>query len=109
MPLSSLVPALIPALYIALAVVLIRKYLLTRDAGFIWLGAAVVLWPLASRLLEPVLVERIINGYSNGQTTAGQLVSLIRSTQELISIGLLLVAALYLSRTGSGRNLQPVL
>jgi hypothetical protein len=107
MPLPSLVPALIPALYVALAVVLMRKYLRTRDAGFIWLGVAVVLWPLASRLLDPVLVDRIINSHSNAQMTVGEIVTLVRSIQQLIGIGLLLIAVLYLSRTKREPDLQP--
>ncbi len=107
MPLPSLVPSLIPALYVVLAVVLMRKYFRTRDAGFIWLGVAVVLWPPASRLLDRVLVGRIIDGHSNGQMTVGEIVNLIGSIQQLIGIGLLLIAVLYLSRTNTGRALQP--
>ena len=39
------------ALYLALAFVLMRKYKNTGDAGFIWLGVAVILWPFLSSLL----------------------------------------------------------
>ena len=34
------------ALHLVLAVVLVRKYLQTRDVGFVWLGMAVVIWPV---------------------------------------------------------------
>src|SRR5260370_18895100 len=36
---------------LALAIVLVRKYVRTRDIGFVWLGAAGVIWPLVSGLL----------------------------------------------------------
>jgi hypothetical protein len=36
-------------LYLAIAVILVRRYLRTRDIGFIWLGAAVLVWPIISR------------------------------------------------------------
>lgn len=39
------------ALYMALAFFLLRKYKSTGDAGFIWLGVAVILWPFLSSLL----------------------------------------------------------
>jgi hypothetical protein len=107
MPLPSLVPLLIPALYVVLAVALKRKYLRTRDAGFIWLGVAVVLWPLASRLLDRVLLDRIVSGHSTGGMTLGEIATLAGSIQQLIAIGLSLVAVLYLSRTNIGRALQP--
>lgn len=40
------------ALQRAIVIALVRKYLRTRDAGFIWLGVAVVLWPRVSGLLD---------------------------------------------------------
>jgi hypothetical protein len=94
MPLPSLVPLLLPALSIALVVVLTRKYLRTRDAGFIWLGVAVVLWPLASRLLDRVLLDRIISGHLIGRMTVGEIATLVGSIQQLIASGLLLIAVL---------------
>ena len=36
---------------LALAIVLVRKYLRTCDMGFVWLGVAGVIWPLVSGLL----------------------------------------------------------
>jgi hypothetical protein len=43
--------ALVVVFNVAVAAVLIRKYLQTRDIGFIWLGMAVVIWPFLSRIL----------------------------------------------------------
>jgi hypothetical protein len=48
-------------LHLAIAVILVRKFIQTRGIGFIWLGAAVVAWPLLSKLLdagERVLIDR---------------------------------------------------
>ncbi len=104
MPLEFVFSFLIRALYIGLGVVLIRKYLRTRDAGFIWLGVAAVLWPMASPLLDSLVMERIISGHSNSQMTMGEIASLARAVQQTISLGLLLVAVLYLSRTKRGRT-----
>jgi hypothetical protein len=119
MPLPSLVPSFSIVLYLALAVVLIRKYVRTRDIGFVWLGVAILVWPLASALLgqgERVLIDRVLQGrpafypfslVERGQMTVGELVFLTGAVQQLIRLGLLLVAVLYLCRTNSGRDLQP--
>jgi hypothetical protein len=109
--------ALAVALHIAIAVVLVRKYIRTRDAGFIWLGIAVVIWPVLSRLLdggERVFIDRVIQHQpvglypfslvERGDMTMGQLVLAFSVGEQLIGIVLLLVAVLYLYRT----NARPV-
>jgi hypothetical protein len=98
-------------LHLAIAVILVRRYIRTRDVGFIWLGVAVVIWPLVSRLLE--LGERsIINRVARhewvgvypfslverGQMTLGELVLSLGLLQQLAGVCLLLVAVLYLSK-----------
>ena len=101
-------------LHLVIAVVLVRKYLQTRDVGFVWLGVAVVIWPLVSRLLdqgEGLLINRIIRGHSvgfypftlleRGQMTIGTFLTSLHSLQQLIGICLLLVAVLYLFNTKS--------
>jgi hypothetical protein len=107
------------ALYLALAIVLARKYLRTRDIGFLWLGAAVVIWPLVSRLLdlgEHHLLDRILsrksagfypfNLVAQGQMTIGNFTSSLALFHALIGAGLLLIAALYLYGTKSHNKLQ---
>jgi hypothetical protein len=99
------------ALHIAIAAVLVHKYIRTRDVGFVWLGVAVVLWPGISRLLEggeKVFIDRLIRRQSvdfypfslvaSGQMTMGNLVMSLAVFQQLIGVCLLLVAVLYLSR-----------
>jgi hypothetical protein len=98
------------ALHIAIAAILVRRYLRTRDVGLVWLGAAVVVWPLVSRLLEAgerVSIDRAIHKQAviypftrivSGQITTGSLVLSLAVFQQLIGVCLLLVAVLYLSR-----------
>jgi hypothetical protein len=99
------------ALYIALALALVAKYMRTRDPGFIWLGAAVILWPLCAYWLnrgEATLLDRVIHGQPVGvypfnliserRMTVAQFVRLSGSVEQLIGAALLLVAVLFLSR-----------
>ena len=99
-------------LHVAIAVILVRKFIQTRDIGFIWLGAAVVIWPLLSKLLdagERVLIVRTMNHQwaafypftlvERGQITLGSLVTLLAIFEQLIGVCLLLIAVLYLAKT----------
>lgn len=111
--------ALVVILNLALAVVLICKYLRTRDAGFIWLGVAVVIWPLITGMVDRGIGKYFARlRYSHlpglypfslverGQMTIGTFFMIIGSLQRLIEVGLLVVAVLYLCNTKSDRNLQ---
>jgi hypothetical protein len=103
---------------LALAIVLVRKYLRTRDIGFVWLGVAGVIWPLVSGLLVSGLLIQdkavmITNHFFRfypfslrRQATAGSVVVVLWSLQQLIGVGLLLVAVLYLHRMKSNSNVQ---
>jgi hypothetical protein len=101
-------------LHFAIAVILVRKYLRTRDVGFVWLGGAVVIWPLVSNLLnagERVLVDRTLRHewvaffpltlVERGEMTMGSLISSLAILHQLVGVCLLLVAVFYLSRTTS--------
>jgi len=98
-------------LYLAIATILIRKFLRTRDAGFVWPGVAVVVWPLVSRLLEQgerVLIGHVARGemtgvypfslIERGELTLGSLAACLTLLQQLAGVSLLLVAVLCLSR-----------
>lgn len=100
------------ALQLAIVIALVRKYLRTHDAGFIWLGVAVVLWPWVSGLLDHekrTLFDYILRGHlagfypfsliQRGQITVGSLFTSLSLLQNLIGGGLLLVAVLYLHKT----------
>ena len=100
------------ALQLAIVIALVRKYLRTHDAGFIWLGAAVILRPWVSGLLDHgkhTLLDRISQGQldgfypfsliQRGQITVGSLFTSLSLLQNLIGGGLLLVAVLYLHKT----------
>jgi hypothetical protein len=111
--------ALALGLHVAIAAILVRQYLRTRDAGLVWLGVAVVVWPLASRLLEAgerVSIDRAIRHQfviypfsliGSGQVGIGSLVTSFAVFQQLIGLCLLLVAVLYLSRAGN-HNVRPL-
>jgi hypothetical protein len=110
---------LIDALYIALAIALVWKYTRTHDAGFLWLGAALVLYPLAAALLgheTRVLIDRTIHGQSvvypfslveRGQMPLGSLMFILGGVGQMIRLGLFFVAVLYLCRTSGARALRP--
>jgi len=106
-------------LHVAIAGILLRQYLRTRDIGFVWLGVAVVVWPGVSRLLEAgekVFIDRLINHQSvefypftlvaSGQVTVGSLITSLAVFQQTVGIFLLLVAVLYLSRA-KAQTAQP--
>jgi hypothetical protein len=107
------------ALHVAIAAILVRQYLRTRDPGLVWLGVAVVIWPLISSLLdagERVSIDRAIHRQAviypftlivSGQMTTGSLVMSLAVVQQLIGIFLLLVAVLYLCRT-KNNPIRPV-
>jgi hypothetical protein len=101
-------------LHLVIAMVLVRKYIRTRDAGFIWLGAAVVVWPVVSNLLnqgEHLLVDRIIrhqpvsifpfNLVERGDIAISSTMAALAWGEQIIGVGLLLVAVLFLSANRS--------
>jgi len=116
---TFLVVALV--LHVAIAVILVRQYLRTRDVAFVWLGVAVVIWPGVSRVLEAgekVYIDRLVSHQSvgfypftlvaSGQMTIGSLVTWFALFQQMVGVCFLLVAVLYLSRAKT-QTLQPAL
>lgn len=112
MELTTMLAALAIALDLAIAAVLVRKYKRTQDVGLLWLGLAIGIWPLVSRLLafgERPLIDKVVRhqpvGFypfslvEAGQITLGQLVTYISAAEQIVGICLLLVAVLYLSKT----------
>lgn len=98
-------------LYAAVAVVLVVKWLRTRDTGIAWLGIAVVIWPLIMRLLawgETIQVRRLVRhqpvGFfpfslvEHGQATIWGLVRTLEWSQQIVGVCFLLVAVIYLYR-----------
>ncbi|HTW64392.1 MAG TPA: hypothetical protein VME17_07235 [Bryobacteraceae bacterium] len=113
---QSLVPLLIPAIYALLAIVLLLKFLRTRDIGFVWLGAAIIVWPLASGFLGRVLLDRTLHHLpalypfslvEQGRMALGEVVFVTGAVGQVIQLGLFLTAVLYLSRRNRRRSLQP--
>jgi len=105
----TLLLSLAVALQVAITAVLIHKYLVTRDTGFLWLGFAVVVWPLVSRFATPALIDQLLSKQfigPGGQMTLGSFVYLLGLLEQLIGVGLLMVAVLYLCKTRSDPNRQ---
>jgi len=111
--------ALAVVVQVALAAVLVRRYLRTRDVGFVWLAGAVGIWPLISRIIEQgekVLIDRVVQGQliglypfslvERGEMSIGGLVMYLNLLQQLIGVGLLFIAVLYLCKTKRNGNLQ---
>jgi hypothetical protein len=97
-------------LYVAIAVILLRRYLRTRDIGFVWLGFALVAWPLVSRLLgagNEAMIDRIqhkqfvgvfpFSLIENGQISIGRFLAAEALSVQFIGVSLLLVAVIYIS------------
>ena len=97
--LNPILFAIAVALYLAIATLLVRKYLSTHDVGFVWLGVAVIVWPLLSSLLgygQRLFVHRVGSGPSY---TIGELVVVIIYARQIIGLALLFTAVFYLSKT----------
>jgi hypothetical protein len=105
---------------IAIVAALTRKYLSTRDIGFVWLGVAAVIWPLASGFLEAslrMLIRRSINGdpvavyplnlIGRGELTYGSVVLAVGLIRQVIASVLMLIAILYLGRTPRTSKPEP--
>jgi hypothetical protein len=89
------------AFQLAIVILLARKYLRTRDIGFIWLGLAAVIWPVMSRLLD--WGKRfMIESHWLQLGHIGNFMSLTSFMQQLIGTILLFLAVFYLSRMNSG-------
>jgi hypothetical protein len=119
--LFTLVGILIVGSYGAIAVILVRKFLRTRNTGFILLGLATVIWPLVHLLVlhwESKIVARMaISGFPEffpfGQAghagiSVGSLLELLEALERLVGVVLLLAAVWYLCRPVTGKTIpQP--
>lgn len=113
-PISLTAVALI--LEVAIAVILIRKYIRTHDTGLIWLAAATVIWPALTVLLndgERLVVDRLVKhqpiGFypfslvERGDVSIGGLITIFAAAQRLVGVVLLFIAATYLYRVRDSR------
>jgi len=101
----SIVVVIVAAvLYITLAYLLVRRYIRTRNQGFIWLGIAFLVWPNAQillRIYQTNLLHRVIAGqypswFPAKSMTPGAFMSYFAMTQGIILPILLVVAVYYL-------------
>lgn len=106
--------ALVVVFNLAVAAVLIWKYRQTRDIGFIWLGLAIVIWPLLSRILFRLIIDGALNKQlrgnypfslmARGEVTVGGFASILGSVEQFVGAVLMLIAVFYLARTRRGSN-----
>jgi hypothetical protein len=108
--------------YMIVALVLARSYASTRDAGFLWLGAAVIVWPFVSGWLQvgqqylvnrvnhhPAVLFTFLRGHA--EFTINDLLDVLNTLTVLRSVigaGLMLVAVVYLGRSRSARSTDRV-
>jgi hypothetical protein len=98
-------------MYVALTAILIRRYWQTRDIGFVWLSAALIIWPLLSSVAdrgEVAMLGRMYPQNSNGvfsvpfleggQLTIGDFLFWTLLLNRLVGVSLLLIAVFCLSR-----------
>jgi hypothetical protein len=98
--------AVLFVLYLALAAILLRKYKSTGDKGFLWLGTAVVVWPLAANLLSAGaqdLLQRSLHGQLSGVfpfslvqrkvMSAESLVECVVLVRRMVGLLLLMIAS----------------
>ena len=87
------------------AAVIVFKYARTRDRGFIWLGIALVVWPVNMALMNyglQAMITRInakqpVGFYpflwvERGQITLGQLLTIYHTSIQLLGAVLVIVA-----------------
>ena len=100
--------------WVAIVWVLRAKYRLVRDSGLVWLGAALVLWPLVSMLVqagESMLISQLMVGdpvgiypfslVAQGTLTLGDLQAALAYMHRLIGGALVLIAVAHLYRNPS--------
>lgn len=96
-------------LYVVIAAFLIRKYLRTRDIGFVWLGIAVVVWPWLIRWSYYALWRHYFHLPHAGlysriwvfgvETSLAPMLQSLDSVGRLVGLALILISVLCLSRS----------
>ncbi len=85
---------------VAFTGIVIWKYQRTRDAGFLWLGAALVIWPMVQGAIQgAVIANRIIS-----KRTVETGFTFSNTSLWIVGASLQIVAVLYLHRTKAINN-----
>jgi hypothetical protein len=108
-------------LYVAVLGVLVRKYIRTRDVGFLWLGVAVILWPGVRGILDIVkqsTISLLLSGQPakwypanlvhRGQMSVGYFAASFNMVESMIGMLLLLIAVSYLGRPRISTSSYPI-
>jgi len=108
--LFALAGFLIVASYAAIATILLRKFLHTRNIGFVLLGSATVIWPLVHLLVQhwesKIVVRMAVSGFPEffAGISIGSLLELLEALARLLGVVLLLAAVWYLYRPVTEQN-----
>jgi hypothetical protein len=100
--------AIVFVLYLVLLATLLRKYKSTGEAGFVWLGLAVIVWPILSNLLGwggHALIEHIVSNHlfkpkasqGAGLNPTDSLSILLDFVRQFVGIILLLISVHFLA------------
>jgi|GEM_PF-3207745 hypothetical protein len=83
---------------VGVAAVIGRKFFVTRDRGFLWLFAALVVWPVAQLGMFFGYSRWVDTVPTIGSLSSGELVSVVLYSLDFIERSLLIVAILMLYR-----------
>ena len=107
---TAMLPLILAAiafvLYFGIVTLLVRKYYRTHDVGLVWLGVAVVVWPLLNPLLAYGFRVYVNRFGSRPFETIGELAMTIAYAQQVLGLTLLLVAVFCSCKTQRNLNNQ---
>jgi hypothetical protein len=111
---ALLAVAVLPlGLYVGVAWVLVTKYRMTRNAGFLLLGAGLVVWPVLSSIAAmggAVMIDGLVGGQPaaypfslvvNSQASIGEMVAFSSGASRTIRAGLILAGIWSLGRASN--------
>ncbi len=85
-------------LYAAVLVAVVVGYVRTRNSGFVWLGVAIVVWPLAWSLLTRTVIRPEIDQLSMGRPARIFPFTLVERGR--MTLGMLVMVQAYVARIG---------
>ena len=106
------------AAFLMIPLVLVRKYLSTRDRGLLVLGVALVVWPLVAEILTALVMVEMdhlaadlpvvypFSLFAQGTRPLGDLIAMLRLLGRLVSSALIVVGLSMLYQ--SGKFARPV-
>jgi len=85
-------------LFLVIAILLIRTFRRTRNVGFLWLGAAILVWPVVARAVASGLRSLVNRGGVGPFEFGGRVLPLFTVSQQVLGLALVLIAVFHLAR-----------